>query len=502
MEKSFVKKNIIPLIVLGLGVFIFIVAFYTHFHPFYIFDTDDWTYIAATRVPLPDAAAWNPTRILPEVLMPLTASLGVWLTMPFTHSYTESICWAFAIVVGILLSVYFVSIFLILKKGKNKTSNVLLVVLGLLLLHFLPMGEGGTATYMLYSSNVTCVFYYTISALWNAILVMYAIRRHDSLVSEKDHKLLAGFVAAWAYFAINSNLFQSIIIAVYGGVIIFLDLIKNAFGKNGLKAILIDVVKKDFAWLLIVIVWLGSCWFEINGGRSASLKTDTPYLESLKTTIALFINTLKTFNKIWIYSLLLALVMAMAVFILSYITKTLMDNDKDFAWLAIKLMLSAAIAALYLVLLCAKAGPGYITRMNVQISWMFFAVLLEGVCFVYVLNRIPNITCTMPLILCLMFYSTVIDGKIYSDTNISGVDTAKVKAFDEYVVESVVDADKAGNTDIELRVPEYSSGDNWPLALYGGDSISNTLYVQGLTNKRMNITFIPEGSIDDILNNR
>ena len=71
-----IKRDVILPISLGVIIFVFVVVFYTYFHPLYIFDTDDWTYIAANRVPLPSTDAWNPTRILPEVLMPLTASLG------------------------------------------------------------------------------------------------------------------------------------------------------------------------------------------------------------------------------------------------------------------------------------------------------------------------------------------------------------------------------------------------------------------------------------------
>ena len=425
--------------------------------------------------------------------------------MPFTHDYIGSMCLAFAIVLGLLLAVYFVSIFAILRKFlKCRIATALFVLFGVILLHFLPMGSGNTATYMFYSGNVTCIFYYTISGVWGAILVFYAIQRKDKLFSIKDNKLLAGAVVLWIYFAINSDLFHSIIAPVYGGVVILVALVDCIVkSKKSWTSSVIYVVKKYVAWLIIIIMWLGSCWFEINGGRSASMKNDTPYTELLKTTVVMFIDSLKTFNKIWVYLLLLTIIAGALVLLCRYITKTFNDDDREFAQLAMKLMLSTAIVILYLLLLCAKASPGYISSLNVQFSWMFFAVLLEAVCCTYILKMIPITTAIMPLMLVLLFYSTILDGKVYSETNLAGgVDVSKVKALDEYIVESVVEADKAGDTDIELRVPKYDSGDNWPLATYGGGRISNTLYIHGFTTKRMNIIFVPLGSIDDVLEDK
>lgn len=195
------KNSIIPLILLGGGIFLFVLAFYTHFHPLYIFDTDDWANITTNRVPWPTLSAWNPTKLLPEIFMPLIATLGVWLFMPFNNDYIGSMCLAFASFLGIILVFYFISLYAILRKSlKNAAIPAFLVTICLVILHFLPMGNAKTANYMLYSNNVTCIFHYTIPALWNSILVMYAIRNQDKLVSLKANKLLVGIVIFWIYF--------------------------------------------------------------------------------------------------------------------------------------------------------------------------------------------------------------------------------------------------------------------------------------------------------------
>lgn len=500
-----IDKECIFLWLLGIGIFAFILVFYIKFHPLYIFDTDDWTGIADTRVPLPNFNSFNPTRILPEVLMPLATSIGVWILMLFTHDYIGSMCIIFAFVMAVITSMYFLSIYVILKKAfKNKNTLAIMVLFGVVLLHFAPMGgQEGRASYMLYSNSVICLFYYTISALWNAILVMYAIRRSDKLISAKDSKLLIGIVTLWIYFAINSNLFDSIITAVYGGVVILFDILTFIIkGENSRKGFA-NVCRKDSAWIIILLLWIGSCAFELHGARAASLRTDTSFLASLKTTIGYLKDVLGTLSGLWIYSLLVIIGLAISIALVVCTKKTANEDDKEFMSIAVKLALSAAIVLLYLVLLCAKAGAEYIRAFEVQISWMFYATLLAGVSCSYILKKIPYADCAMPLLLVLMFYSTVMDGKVYLDVNRSGgISVAQIKAFDEYIVQSVVEACDAGKTDVEVRVPEYGAKDNWPIATYAGYHISNTLFVHGLINRQMNITLIPAGSIGDILDDR
>lgn len=489
---SWIRHNI-DMWLLGISIFVIAMVFYTHFHPLYVFDTDDWTYIAWSRVPLPDINAWNPTRILPEVLMPFATSFGVWIMMLFTKDYIGSMCVAFAFILSAMIAVYFLTMYAMLKNALRNKATVVLVLLGLMILHFIPMGgQEDRTSYMLYSNSVTCLFYYTISALWNATLVMYAILKHDQLISSKDNKLFVGVIILGCYFAINSNLFDSIIIATYGGTIIFCDFLRLiVFGKGKI----LDLCKKDADWFGVLCLWLGSCLCEVNGGRAARLKTDTTFFDSLATTITYLMDTLKALNKIWIFFLMTAICVALVILLVSYVKKTLNDEDITFVYLAIKLALSAAIVLLFLILLCAKAGAGYIREFEVQISWMFYAVILAGVCCAYVLKKIPDFVYVVPLVLVLMFYSMAMDGKVYLDMNRSGeADVAKVKAFDEYMVQSVVDACEKGLTDVEVRVPKYSSDDNWPIETsYGAYRISRTLFIHGLTTKQMNITMIPLG---------
>ena len=65
--------------VLFAAVLLSMLLFFERAHPLVILDADDWTYISESRAALPSRRFWNPARILPEILMPWAAGLGVLL---------------------------------------------------------------------------------------------------------------------------------------------------------------------------------------------------------------------------------------------------------------------------------------------------------------------------------------------------------------------------------------------------------------------------------------
>lgn len=87
--------------------FLIVLLFFTVVHPLYIYDMDDWTYVIQTRKEIPLWKNWNPTRVLPETLMPLTAEIGIRLFMSFDGDYILSMGIAFAIVLSVCYFVYF-----------------------------------------------------------------------------------------------------------------------------------------------------------------------------------------------------------------------------------------------------------------------------------------------------------------------------------------------------------------------------------------------------------
>ena len=60
------------------GMFIFL----SIINPLTVYDTDDWLYIYLLRKPIPLPNAWNPTKIFPEIFMPMASYFGAFFIYP------------------------------------------------------------------------------------------------------------------------------------------------------------------------------------------------------------------------------------------------------------------------------------------------------------------------------------------------------------------------------------------------------------------------------------
>lgn len=71
------KVNIPKAKVLSLmfSIFAFFMYFFTIAHPVYPFDIDDWGNMISMRWAHPIPYDWNPTKVLPEMLLPLCTEI-------------------------------------------------------------------------------------------------------------------------------------------------------------------------------------------------------------------------------------------------------------------------------------------------------------------------------------------------------------------------------------------------------------------------------------------
>ena len=49
-------------------------------------------------------------------------------------------------------------------------------------------------------------------------------------------------------------------------------------------------------------------------------------------------------------------------------------------------------------------------------------------------------------------------------------------------------------------IPKFSTADNWPLALYGAQRLSNALYTHRIIRNQIHVKFIPDSSINQKYN--
>ena len=161
-----------------LVIFICIAIFYVFNHPLYVFDTDDWTYIAETRLPLPNIHEWNPTRVLPEYLFPFVGQIGASIIYPITGDYIQALAFAFSFFVSIIITVYFAfCMSLIYKSFKINRIQWIMLLAIFVLYHFCDNRTSYIVdNYALYGQSLTNTIYYIVCSLFNALFVIYLMK--------------------------------------------------------------------------------------------------------------------------------------------------------------------------------------------------------------------------------------------------------------------------------------------------------------------------------------
>lgn len=496
--------------------FVILYFFYTTVHPLYIYDTDDWTYISQTRHALPQITQWNPTKILPETLMPFTAELGVRFIMPFSEDYIASMSYAFAIVISFSVVVYilcFGKIFKIIYKLDEKTALLLMTIL--LLFHFLPFNTAADNNkYLLGGESVTILYNYLLPGLFNASFVMYLMVHEKMEWRSKKAFFIDGFFILVIYLCVNSNMFHSIILISFIGTNLLMSLgsiKRDMLQGNTLKYtpphFIIKYIKQNIFNLVVLGCWLVSIWMESQGGRAGQSSQEGILNLPLKETVRQFISSIDNMQKLFIAICALIELTALGIYIISLWkskketggAEIYSDIDRTFVgWLG-KELLCLTITVIYLLLLCAKVYPTYITQPLVMFSWMFWIMMIVFSALAYIINKLPAVVMVLPLLLFVLIFETAINGRSSYCHNYWPVSFSPqtVKELDENIIRQVKEAESAGIDSVEVLIPLHDS-DSFPMALsYGGERIAKSLYRHGIVGRYISITLVPDSSIND-----
>lgn len=472
-------------------VFIGLMLFFTYAHPMYIYNGDDWTYASSPRPAVPMPFGWNPTRILPEILMPFFAQIGVSCIEPFLHDYVLSLAMAFALALSGTILLYLAGLDHLLQKVYQLKEERYLLLLMLLLWHFLPFcTEKAQYQHMFCAANVTGVFYYTIPALFNmgaAFLVMSGYK-----LSRKDKALFNGFVLLGIYLCINSNMYHSIILAAAVSGELFCSWLQVLKTKKKFWSSVWTVICENRVKTGIVCMWFASVLLEWTGGRAHW--TDDAQGFQLGGALSYFAQSVKAMNLIWLIGT--AVVVAAALIVCALAVKKdstgSAENQLDRAYLHQMAVcgFSLVICIVYLVLLSAKVNPQYLMPSNVKISWVIWCFAALAFSMAYLLKRCPRTAALLPLLLCIVVSVVVMDGDVYADYNEYSYSAQLLKEVDESIIRQAQEADRKGLKAVEIYIPDLGSED-WPLPLsYGGERIARTLYRHGLTSTKLEIQLV------------
>ncbi len=454
-------------------VYLIMLVFFSRINPLVVYDADDWTYISALRLPIPDPREWNPTKIFPETFMPLLSYFGVYVIMPITKSYCKSLTLAHALFGSLIITVYFLELALLFyrKKLASATASIGYGAL-FMLLHFISVIHIGCENYlMLSSANLTCFYNYTLPAVINAALVMHFMSYGGVEKLFKDTTLVHWIsVVICGYFAINSNLYSSVVLAAYVGTELLLSLIDSIKSK---RFNIIKYCRNYWISLFIIFSWLVTNFLEMRGGRAGLSQGN-------------FIGNFLAVSSLTVESLLNLNVFLLAFGIVIFVLWKKKRNDARKGTVT-KFLLYAGLTLVYLMLLSAVVNSGYIYRQEVMICFWFYTFLALIAIFNELLIVDRKYMRTLFILAGTIILLAIYPGKIFVNYNFSNLSYSQCEALMNDYVEQFKTAEKDGLSEITLYVPVYKDESNWPFPDFFGDRISNSLYEHGIVDHRIQV---------------
>lgn len=500
-----VKKK--RVLITQLLIFAFLFVYFTRISPIVPFDGDDWSYVGSFRLPVPLLGAWNPTRILPEVLTPMGGYIAAFIIYPLTHNYVGAITGVEAFILTIFVVAFLYAFYLFLSKKLKFSVNVSIAgELLFLLSFFLIFKHMNASSYgAFWTVDLSCYFFYVIPGLLNGTMVMYMARFDDfSHHFSQMRALNKGMLILALYFTLFSNTQLNIIIATY----CFCDIINNLRIQrvNPFKHLLsIDFWKSIYVQSLVLLVWIVSIAFDLTGQRARNvvhLSKQGAQQSGLNSTLVQFKALVSHANKWYLILILLAMVLALCV-VLRASNKQSSLNLNTWLKMYIISIVSLVISFVYLVLAYSVAGSQYANRPDAMWAMIFY-VLLPSTLSMLLLLKVWHLKPVIPLLLVLeSLVAFNFNCPNILPTNNNSHDSKTAIAVDNYIIDQIVKADKDGKSTVNVLVPKDSAtvdpnveASNWPHSFAMAKHLQNTLYAHRLIRSRIKITFKPTTKVN------
>ena len=476
-------------------IFLFFLIYFLKVTPLVPFDGDDWTYLGQMRfLPLPLWGNWNPTRVLPEVLSPLSGYFAAFLIYPLTHHYVFALSLSRAIIVSLCLTLFFGMFYKFLKNRLHiNNKRALASELVFLLSFFLICKHLNHSSYTgFWTRDYACTFFYLVPGLLNGGLMFYLLQFRDA-VQDLRHKGTvekAIFVTA-LYFAIFSSSQFNIILAI----VAFWQLLLSVINSDDNRS-LMEIIRKNYLFIGIIIGWFITIIFDLNGGRSADLSKNTGLVQLVRQSVP----KLKGFAAILNHSYL-AFCFILAIVVWFLLFKKRQQIDSSYVELFSLFWVGVFVSFAYLYVAYLKAGVGYFLRVDAMWPVLFYLNLIFTFSVTFVLNNFTASRSVGPLFFVLLVIIAFNYNYQPLQVNDNNVDAKTMYRIDNYIIRQIVKADRSGKSSVRVYVPQNgdskskAGGANWPQSYNMAFGIANSLYVHHITPRRLNVTFVPSKKV-------
>lgn len=451
-------------------------------HPLVVYDADDWTYLAYSRLAVPMVGEWNPAKVFPEVVMPFVSTIAYYVLFPIVGDYLRTFTVAHALVVSGFITLYLWCFSGLLRRSYQISglTNVVLSAL-FLLFHFLVLrGREEGNLYLFHCVDLNCYYNYLIPGLMGASCVMYMMRNEKWDAFLKSGSMEMKGVACFVlYFTIFSNLTTSGILAAYAGCVLLVNLIGC---RKHFK--LKEYVKENSAYLLILVVWFVSAAYELSGGRAVEAVENVSFLHQLKLAIYFLKEVLYASNRtFWV--VVIGIVLLTVFWFVRARGKG--EAEKDFLPVAAATLVAGAAMLVYTLLLCTVVNPMYIFRAEYLFGVFFYGLLIVLLAAGYLVKRCPRLLLVLPILTAVLLSFVNTSGRTFQESNKYNVHADICEAISRDILDQILTADRDGQKEMVLYVPYHvadpETEDNWPHTLILMHRISGVLYKHGITSE-------------------
>ncbi len=480
-----IRKRRLAEILFGLACFLVLSCFFISAHPIIVLDSDDWVYLFFSRAPYPKTNLWNPARVFPEQLMPFVSMLSVRLLGPLAHGDPIlALSWGFAMTVSAFFGLYCAA-FLRFVHARLEVGGWKALCLGILfvIFHFVSFRfRGEHNPYLLASKDATCYFYYNIPALLCGALILFLLT--DDLTEDFFSAKRIGAKALFlltVYCCIFSNVFESVMPALFCGVRILFSLLKKE--KRTFRAFL----RENGMRALIILTWLISLVYEAKGGRAESLPPTEPMSSAFLAGCRALATWVLKFNRVTI--VVFAVVLAAAAILLLIRWR---KGSPPQGTLAAELAVNGALMGLYTLILCARTGAERMSRPEVLLSCMFYLLVFISIAGAYILKTRERSALLLPLLVFILFFEISTRRTTFQESYLVNWTPEQCFAVSRDIVSRMQEADRAGAEEIVLQVPVITPEDKWfAFADLGQNQYSDALYKLGVISRRIKTTMEP-----------
>ena len=482
-----------------ISVFAFMAVFFSIVHPIALLDADDWTYISFSRAILPSTKFFNPARIFPEVFMSFCGSIAAFVVTPLTGQYMKSVTAVMASAYALFIAAYAYEMVLFLRS-RFRIPVLAEYVLSLIFLvfHFMffrtaPSGN----TYLFWSKDATCYFYYNIPILMNCILVLRFMRGCIPDFCTDGHYFQKSLFILWVYFSVFSNLYASIIIAGYLASVLLLRLVRGLKEKKTAARFF----RENILEMLIEILWVLSAGFELCGDRAEAAVIEDSAIGNiglmLPESLSSFFGSLMSANKILLLFLAASVCLALVCIFLG--RKTEKNVSGRYLPILLECALSFAAVSVLLVFLAAASSARYAGISTNLLAVLFFVFLAAVSSLAAAVERVSSFSVVLPLLFCLLVSLTNTSYVTFLDSNDILVDGDRCIEIGEDLIAQFRAAEKEGLEEFDLHVLDTKGGadsDNWPHTYYMGERISLTMNKHGLVSEYIKSNICPDESFN------